>query len=179
MNSHIEKLVRDSMPVFYDWPKQGVNYLNTVDICTDPIAFRASTDFFFNVATKHDANHVFAADARGFIWGSILAYRLGVPLRVIRKKGKMPGQLISREYDLEYGKDTLELRKINITPNKVIIIDDVLATGGTAVAMCELVHDLGVPYNCMVFGTIVNITFLPGKQKLENLGVTVEKLIDV
>lgn len=179
MNSPIEKLVRDSMPVFYDWPKQGVNYLNTVDICTDPIAFRASSDFFFNVAAKHDPNHVFAADARGFIWGGILAYRLGIPLRVIRKKGKMPGQLISREYDLEYGKDTLELRKINITPNKVMIIDDVLATGGTAVAMCELVHDLGVPYNCMVFGTIVNITFLPGKQKLENLGVTVEKLIDV
>lgn len=179
MMSEIEKIVRNSMPVYNDWPKSGINYLNTVDICTNPVAFRASSDFFFDVAARHDVNQVFAADARGFIWGSVTAYRMGLPLRVIRKKGKMPGELLSREYELEYGTDTLELRKVDIIPNNVIIIDDVLATGGTAIAMCKLVHELGVPYHSMILSAIVDITFLPGRQKLQELGVRVETLIDV
>jgi adenine phosphoribosyltransferase len=179
MISDIEKIVRDSMPVYKDWPKLGINYLNTVDICRDPQAFRASTDFFFEIAAKHDVNQIFAADARGFIWGSVTSYRMGLPLHVIRKKGKMPGELLSREYQLEYGTDILEIKKVDIVPNNVIIIDDVLATGGTAIAMCELVHELGVPYSSMILAAIVDITFLPGRQKLQELGVTVETLIDV
>lgn len=174
-----EQLVRDAMPVYKDWPKEGINYLNTVDICRDPTAFRASADFFFDVAAVHDVNQVFAADARGFLWGSITAYRMGLPLHVIRKKGKMPGELLSREYQLEYGTDILEIKKVDLTPNNVIIIDDVLATGGTAIAMCELVHELGVPYSAMILAAVVDITFLPGRQKLKELGVTVETLIDV
>lgn len=75
--------------------------------------------------------------------------------------------------------DILEIKKVNLIPGNVIIVDDVLATGGTAVAMCELVHQLGIPYQCMILSTIVDITFLPGRQKLKELGVTVETLIDV
>ena len=179
MRSDLEKIVRDAMPVYQDWPKQGINYLNTVDICTNPKAFRASADFFFDIAARYDVDHIFAADARGFIWGGITSFRLGIPLHVVRKKGKMPGELLSREYELEYGTDILELKKTEINTNSVIIIDDVLATGGTAVAISELVHQLGVPYQCMVFASIVDITFLPGRQKLKDLGVTVETLIDV
>lgn len=179
MRNELEKIVRDAMPVYKDWPKEGINYLNTVDICRDPVAFRASTDFFFDVAATRDVDHVFAADARGFLWGSVIAYRLGLPLHVIRKKGKMPGELLSREYQLEYGTDILEIKKVNIKPTSVIIIDDVLATGGTAIAMCELVHELGIPYKLMTLAAVVDITFLPGRQKLQDLGVTVETLIDV
>lgn len=179
MRQQLEKIVRDAMPVYKDWPKEGVNYLNTVDICRDPIAFRASTDFFFDVAASRDVDYVFAADARGFIWGSVIAYRLGLPLHVIRKKGKMPGELISREYQLEYGTDILEIKKVDLKQHNVIIIDDVLATGGTAIAMCELVHELGIPYQLMTLAAVVDITFLPGRQKLQDLGVSVETLIDV
>lgn len=179
MRQQLEKIVRDAMPVYKDWPKEGVNYLNTVDICRDPIAFRASTDFFFDVAASRDVDYVFAADARGFIWGSVIAYRLGLPLHVIRKKGKMPGELISREYQLEYGTDILEIKKVDLKHHNVIIIDDVLATGGTAIAMCELVHELGIPYQLMTLAAVVDITFLPGRQKLQDLGVSVETLIDV
>ncbi len=175
----LEKIVRDAMPIYKDWPKEGVDYLNTVDICRDPVAFRASTDFFFDVAARHDVNQVFAADARGFLWGSVTAYRLGLPLHVIRKKGKMPGDLLSREYQLEYGTDILELKKVDISPIQVIIIDDVLATGGTAIAMCELVHELGVPYQSMILASLVDITFLPGRQKLKDIGDTAETLIAV
>lgn len=179
MRPQLEKIVRDAMPVYKDWPKEGINYLNTVDICRDPVAFRASTDFFFDVAASRDVDYVFAADARGFIWGSVIAYRLGLPLHVIRKKGKMPGELISREYQLEYGTDILEIKKVDLKQHNVIIIDDVLATGGTAIAMCELVHELGIPYQLMTLAAVVDITFLPGRQKLQDLGVSVETLIDV
>jgi len=179
MKDKYEQLVRASMPVYKDWPKEGIDYLNTVDICKDPVAFRASTDFFFDVAAVRDVDYIFAADARGFIWGSVTAYRLGLPLQVIRKKGKMPGELLSREYQLEYGTDTLEISKVDLNQRRVIIIDDVLATGGTAVAMCELVHELGIPYSSMTIAAIVDITFLPGRQKLKDLGVNVETLINV
>jgi adenine phosphoribosyltransferase len=174
-----EEIIRNSLPVYKDWPKPGINYLNTVDLCTNPIAFRESVEYFYNVAAVHDVDHLFAADARGFIWGSPVAYRLGIPLHVVRKKGKMPGELISREYELEYGTDTLELRKFNYSAGTILIVDDVLATGGTAEAICKLVHELGVHYNSMTVACLLNISFLPGKQKLLDLGVKVETLIDV
>jgi adenine phosphoribosyltransferase len=91
----------------------------------------------------------------------------------------MPGDLLSREYELEYGTDVLELRKWEYKSGSVLIVDDVLATGGTAEAICKLVHELGVPYGNMTVACIIDITFLPGKVKLKNLGVNVETLIDV
>lgn len=176
---NVEEIVRKALPVYKDWPKQGVNYLNTVDLCRDPVAFRASVDWYYNKAAVIDIDHVFAADARGFIWGSPIALRLGIPLHVVRKKNKMPGDLISCEYELEYGTDILELRKVDITPNSVLVIDDVLATGGTAEAICKLVHQLGMPYSFITVACLINITFLKGKEKLRNMGVNVETLIDV
>lgn len=174
----VEKIIKDALPVYKDWPKSGVNYLNTVDICRNPVAFRTSIDWYYDIATANDVDHIFAADARGFIWGSVLAYRLGLPLHVVRKKGKMPGELLSREYELEYGTDTLEVRKVDIKGN-VLIVDDVLATGGTAEAICHLVHELGVPYNSMTVACLVDITFLCGRSKLEKLGTKVGTLVKV
>ena len=172
-------LITNALPVYKDWPKPGINYLNTVDLCVNPVAFRESVEYFYHVAAVQDVDYVFAADARGFIWGSPVAYKLGVPLHVVRKKGKMPGDLISREYELEYGTDILELRKFTYKAGTVLIVDDVLATGGTAEAICKLVHELGVPYNSMSLACLINISFLPGKDKLQKLGVNVHTLIDV
>jgi adenine phosphoribosyltransferase len=174
-----KQIILDALPVYRNWPKDGINYLNTVDVCANPIAFRESVEYFYNVAAVNDVDYLFAADARGFIWGSPVAYRLGIPLHVVRKKGKMPGELISREYELEYGTDTLELRKFNYERGTILVVDDVLATGGTAEAICKLVHELGVPYRSMTVACLLNISFLPGKQKLRELGVNVETLIDV
>jgi adenine phosphoribosyltransferase len=172
-------LILSALPVYHNWPKDGINYLNTVDLCTNPKAFRESIEYYYDIAAVNDVDYIFAADARGFIWGSTIAYRLGIPLHVVRKKGKMPGDLISREYELEYGTDVLELRKFTYKAGSVLIVDDVLATGGTAEAICKLVHDLGIPYNSMTVACLLNISFLPGKQVLRNLGVNVETLIDV
>ena len=174
-----EQVIRDALPVYHNWPKDGINYLNTVDLCTNPKAFRESIEYYYNIAAIQDVDYIFAADARGFIWGSPVAYRLGIPLRVVRKKGKMPGDLISRDYELEYGIDTLELQKFTYKAGTVLIVDDVLATGGTAEAICKLVHELGISYGSMIVATLLNISFLPGKQVLRDLGVKVETLIDV
>jgi adenine phosphoribosyltransferase len=179
MKESRESIIRAAMPVYKDWPKPGINYLNTVDICADPRAFRASVNWYFDIAAVRDVDYIFAADARGFIWGAPIAERLGVPLHVVRKKGKMPGELISREYELEYGTDILELRKWEYKRGTVLIVDDVLATGGTAEAICKLIHELGVPYGAMTVACLINISFLPGKEKLRNLGVNVETLINV
>lgn len=172
------QVIANAMPVYKDWPKPGINYLNTVDICRDPKAFRQSLNFYHDIGAVKDVDHIVAADARGFIWGSTTAWRLGIPLHVVRKKGKLPGELISREYELEYGTDTLEMRKANIQ-GSVLVVDDVLATGGTAIAIVELLHDLGVPYRSITVACLVNITFLNGKHKLRDMGVDVETLINV
>ena len=173
-----KQIIANAIPVYKDWPKPGINYLNTVDICRDPRAFRKSLDFYYNIGAVRDINHVFAADARGFIWGSPTAWRLGVPLHVVRKKGKLPGEIVSREYELEYGTDTLEIRKVDIQ-GSILVVDDVLATGGTASAIVELLHDLGVPYNSITVACLVNISFLNGKHKLRDMGVDVETLINI
>lgn len=179
MIKNYEKIVRDALPIYKDWPTAGVNYLNTVDICKNIEAFRASNNWYFDIATKRDVDYVFAADARGFIWGSVLAHRLGIPLFVIRKKGKMPGDLVSKDYELEYGMDTLQMQKMNLSPRQAIIVDDVLATGGTAEALCDLVHTTGIDYTSMTLACLIDITFLPGRKKLSDKQVTVETLIDV
>lgn len=174
-----EQIIRDALPVYKDWPKQGVNYLNTVDLCANPKAFRESVEFYFDVGAVADVDLILAADARGFIWGSPVALRLGIPLHVVRKKGKMPGNLIGREYQLEYGTDVLELRKFEYKVGTVMIVDDVLATGGTAEAICKLAHDLGIAYSSMYVTCLINITFLEGAKKLNELGVNVRTMIDV
>jgi adenine phosphoribosyltransferase len=179
MTQDLERIVRDALPIYKDWPKEGINYLNTVDICKNVHAFRASNDWYFTIAAKYDVDYVFAADARGFIWGSVLAHKLGVPLYVIRKKGKMPGDLVSKDYELEYGIDTLEMQKLSLTSGTCIIVDDVLATGGTAEALCDLVHTTGISYNSMVLACLIDITFLPGRKKITDKRVAVETLIDV
>lgn len=176
---NIEQVIRDALPVYKDWPKPGINYLNTVDLCNNTKAFRYSVDWFYKLAAVRDIDYIFAADARGFIWASPVAYKLGVPMYTIRKKGKMPGNLYSIDYELEYGTDTLELRKFKIDTGSILIIDDVLATGGTAEAMCKLVNQLGISLSSITLACLINISFLPGKQKITNMGVNVKTLLDV
>jgi len=176
---NIEQVIRDALPVYKDWPKPGINYLNTVDLCNNTKAFRYSVDWFYKLAAVRDIDYIFAADARGFIWASPVAYKLGVPMYTIRKKGKMPGNLYSIDYELEYGTDTLELRKFKIDTGSILIIDDVLATGGTAEAMCKLVNQLGISLSSITLACLINISFLPGKQKITNMGVSVKTLLDV
>ena len=172
--------VNNNLNIYKDWPKPGINYLNTVDICRDFDLFKVTVDWYSQVATHVDASALFAADARGFLWSAPVAVQNKIPLHVVRKKGKMPGELLSREYQLEYGTDVLEIAKIDKPPGKVLIIDDELATGGTAEAICKLLHDgLGIEYKDIELAVLLNLTFLPGEKVLNDLGVAVKNLINV
>ena len=116
-------------------------------------------------------------ESRGFIIGSVLAHRLGVGFVPIRKPGKLPAETISEEYQLEYGKDKIEIHKDAISKgDKVLLIDDLLATGGTALAACNLIKRLGG--NIVECGFIINLPELGGKKRLENKGNKVFNLVE-
>lgn len=177
MNSSLEDSIRSKIPVYKDWPKVGVNFMNTVDLCKDPIAFNDSIEWF--VSISHEANSIVAADARGFLWGAPLASKLQLPLHVARKPNKLPGKCYSQDYELEYGKNSIEISAEFPIVGPVMIVDDVLATGGTAIAICNLLHKhFNIPYESMTVAVLLNLTFLPGHSELTNLGVKVKSIIN-
>lgn len=178
--SHIISSVRSAIPVYNDWPKTGISYKNTVELAKQPIAFRHAIGWFSSVARQVGAKEIFAADARGFIFGSALALQAELPMNVVRKPGKLPGQVWSQSYELEYGTDTLEIQQnLDVGDRPVIIVDDVLATGGTAEAICKLLHNnLGIAYSSMTVAVLINLSFLGGEALLTEQGVNVKGLLN-
>jgi adenine phosphoribosyltransferase len=178
--SHIISSVKNAIPVYKDWPKPGVSYKNTVELAKQPIAFAHAIDWFSLVARQAGAKEIFAPDARGFIFGSALSIKSHLPMNVVRKPGKLPGGVWSQSYDLEYGTDTLEIQQnLDVGNRSVVIVDDVLATGGTAEAICKLLHNnLGISYSSMTVAVLINLAFLGGENKLTEQGITVQGLLN-
>jgi len=178
--SHIISSIKNAIPVYKDWPKPGISYKNTVELSKQPIAFGHAINWFSLVARQVGANEIFAADARGFIFGSALAIKTQLPMNVVRKPGKLPGDVWSQSYDLEYGTDTLEIQQnLEVGDRSVVIVDDVLATGGTANAICKLLHDrLGIEYTSMTVVILINLSFLGGETLLTEQGVKVHGLLN-
>jgi len=145
----LEKYIR-SIP---DWPKKGILFRDITPLLAEPKAFAAAIDALCAGFTEAGIEYVAAVEARGFIFGAAVAKRLGVGFVPIRKKGKLPFKTESVSYDLEYGTDTLEVHSDAIKKGaKVLMVDDLLATGGTMAAACKLIEKIG--------GQIVGITFL-------------------
>ncbi len=158
---HLERYIR-SIP---DWPKKGILFRDITPLLADPKALAAATDALFAGFTGAGIEYVAAVEARGFIFGAAVARKLGAGFVPIRKKGKLPFETESVSYDLEYGTDTLEVHSDAVNKGaKVLMVDDLLATGGTMSAACELIEKIG--------GQIVGITFLieltelAGREKL-------------
>lgn len=177
---HIISSVKNAIPVYQDWPKTGVSYKSTVGLANNPIAFAHAIDWFSMVTNQVGAREIYAADARGFIFGSATAIKTHLPMHVVRKPGKLPGNVWSQEYELEYGTDTLELSvRDDAYDRSVAIIDDVLATGGTAEAICKMLHDnLGISYSSMTVIVLINLRFLGGESKLIEQGIRVQGMIN-
>jgi adenine phosphoribosyltransferase len=176
-DTKFSEYIKSKITVYKDWPNEGVNFMNTVDLCKDPNAFNDSIEWFVALFNKESA--IVAADARGFIWGAAVASKLRIPLHVARKPNKLPGKLYSEAYELEYGSNVIELSAEFPINGPVMIIDDVLATGGTAVAICNLLHKhFNIPYEQMTVAVLLNLTFLPGHSELSKLGVTVKSIIN-
>jgi len=127
-----------------DFPTEGVIFKDISPILEDPVLFKRTIDLMAQKYGKDEINKIVAIDARGFIFGSALAYKMGVGLSMMRKKGKLPWETVRMSYDLEYGSSELELHKDAVDDgDQVLLIDDVLATGGTAEAAVKLVESIG------------------------------------
>ena len=157
-----------------DFPKPGILFYDITTLLADPLALRMTVDRFVWMFAERHIDKVVGIESRGFMFGPIVAYDLNAGFVPVRKPKKLPWQTISQTYDLEYGTDTVEMHKDAIKPGEhVLIVDDLVATGGTALAAAKLVESLGGVVAGM--GFIIELTFLPGRQKLD--GYKVESLI--
>ncbi len=159
-----------------DFPKPGINFYDITTLLKDPAALRMTVDRFAWLFSrgKHRVDKVIGIESRGFMFGPSLAYSLGAGFVPVRKPGKLPAAKVSQTYELEYGTDRLEMHADAVDRGeRVLIVDDVVATGGTAAATAKMVEGLGGVVSG--FGFIIELTFLPGRAKLA--GYEVESLI--
>lgn len=149
-----------------DFPKPGISYKDITTLLKHPDAFRASISQLADRYRGKGISKIAGVESRGFIFSSALAYELGVGLVPIRKLGKLPAQCVQEKYELEYGHDVVEMHTDAVEEGEsVLVLDDVIATGGTLVAGCKLVEVLGG--KVAEVATVVELQFLNGREKLE------------
>ena len=157
----LEKYIR-SIP---DWPKKGILFRDITPLLAEPDAFAVAVDALSAAFTEVGIDNVAAVEARGFIFGATVARKLGVGFVPIRKKGKLPFKTETISYDLEYGTDTLEVHRDAVRRGaKVLMVDDLLATGGTMGAACKLIEKIGGQIVGIAF--LIELSELAGREKL-------------
>ncbi|WP_066872717.1 adenine phosphoribosyltransferase [Clostridium mediterraneense] len=158
---------KEKIRVIENFPKEGVSFKDITTLIGDKEAFKLSIDKMAEFLKDKEVDFIVGPEARGFIFGVPVAYAIGAGFIPVRKPGKLPGETAKIDYDLEYGKDTLEIHKDLIKPGtKVAFVDDLLATGGTIGAVAKLVESLGGEVVSMIFA--VELTGLNGREKVGN-----------
>jgi len=162
----LEKFIRD-IP---DFPKQGILFRDITTLLNNPTAFKKVINEMAKMLKGKKIDYIVAAESRGFIFGGALAYKLGCGFVPVRKPGKLPYKTYKASYALEYGEDSLEIHQDAVKPgSNVLVLDDLLATGGTALAMATLVKKLKAKVSGIAF--LIELTALKGKAKLKNYPV--------
>jgi adenine phosphoribosyltransferase len=160
-----------------NYPKEGILFRDITTLIKEPDAFNYSIDKIIEISKKIEFNKISAIESRGFIFASAVSYLIKKPLILLRKKNKLPAKRHSIDFELEYGKATIEVHKDSIDKNdKVLIIDDLIATGGTAEAAAKLVEISGGKVAGFIF--IINLFDLPGNELLKKKSYFTESLID-
>lgn len=158
--------LKDKIRQIPNFPKEGIVFRDITTLIKDKDAFKQAVDEIVSDLKDKKIDYIVGPEARGFLMGSAVAYALGVGFVPVRKKGKLPGEVIQKEYDLEYGTDILEIHKDAIEKgSNVAIVDDLLATGGTVFAVSKLLEDIGANVVAMEF--LIELTFLNPREKLE------------
>lgn len=171
-----EEFIKSKIRTIPHWPKQGVMFRDITTLLKDNEGFKRVIEIFYSRYKNRNIEIIAGIESRGFIIGGILANKLGVGFVPIRKKGKLPAETEKEEYDLEYGKDTVEIHKDAISPGqKVLLIDDLIAVGGTSLASCNLIEKLGGKIEEVAF--IIELEDLKGREKLESKGHKVFSIV--
>lgn len=166
INLKAVKELKNSIRDIPDFPKKGIIFKDITTLLKDGGKFQKAVDCIVERYKDKKIDKVASIEARGFIFGSAVAYKLGAGLIPVRKKGKLPHETRKVEYELEYGKDSLEIHRDAINPgDRVLIIDDLLATGGTMKAACELIEMMGGKIVEVAF--LIELTFLKGRDRLK------------
>lgn len=176
MNNPLE-LIKSSIKSIPNYPKEGIIFRDITGLTETPAAFKATIELLVAQYQDKDITKVIGTESRGFIFGAPLALALNVPFVLVRKPGKLPRETIAQSYQLEYGQDTLEIHTDSIQEgDNVLIVDDLLATGGTVEATIKLVERLKGQVKHAAF--VINLPELGGEQRLCNLNVETFTLVD-
>jgi adenine phosphoribosyltransferase len=160
-----------------DWPKPGIQFRDITTVIKDPNGFRLALSALLERYQQKQIEVVVGIEARGFIFGAALANNLGLGFVPVRKKGKLPGEVAAKSYALEYGEDSVEIHKDSIGEGvRALVVDDLVATGGTALAACELVKELGGVVVEAAF--VIDLPDLGGAERLRAAGISVFSLVD-
>jgi len=160
-----------------DYPKKGILFRDITTLIKNAEAFKYTNDKIIELAKRIEFDKVAAIESRGFVFASTISYLLNKPFILLRKKNKLPAEVHSIDFELEYGKATIEVHKDSIEKNeKILIIDDLIATGGTAEAAAKLIEVSGGQVAGFIF--VINLFDLPGNQLLKSKGYKTESLIE-
>ena len=169
----LKKYIR-SIP---DYPKKGILFRDITTLIKDPKAFKYTIDRIIEISKKINFNKVSAIESRGFVFASAVSYLIDKPLVLLRKKNKLPAERYSVDFKLEYGEATIEVHKDSINKNdKILVIDDLIATGGTAEAASKLIELSGGSVAGFIF--VINLFDLPGNNLLKQKSYFTESLIE-
>lgn len=170
------ELVKEKIRKVPNFPKEGIVFLDITTGIKDPETLNTMIDFLYETYKDQKIDYVAGIESRGFIFGAPLACKLGAGFIPVRKPNKLPAETVSESYDLEYGSDSIEIHKDAVEEGKkVLIIDDLLATGGTAKAACNLFKKVGADVASVAF--IIELCDLGGREKIEATGVEVVSML--
>jgi adenine phosphoribosyltransferase len=177
MNNESLALIKQSIKTIPDYPKPGILFRDVTSLLEDPVAYRATIELLAEHYKDHGFTKIVGTEARGFLFGAPLALALGVGFVPVRKPGKLPRETISQSYELEYGHDVLELHIDAIDDNdKVLVVDDLLATGGTIEATVKLIRKLGGEVKHAAF--VISLPELGGEKRLQEMSLELVTLCE-
>ncbi len=177
MDTNLTEELAGAIRAIHDYPKPGIVFRDITSLLQNPRAFRRAVDALVHPYIGIGLTSIAGIEARGFILGGAIAHQLTAGFVPVRKKGKLPGETVQIAYSLEYGIDEMEMHRDSITPgDKVLLVDDLIATGGTAEAAVKLLKELGADVVAACF--VIDLPGLGGRKRIEALGVPVRTLIE-
>lgn len=177
MSTETLELIKNSIKSIPDYPKAGIVFRDVTSLMEDPKAYQATIQLLVEKYKQGGFTKIVGTEARGFLFGAPLALELGVGFVPVRKPGKLPRPTIAQTYDLEYSTDTLEIHTDAIVDgDKVLVVDDLLATGGTIEATVKLIRQLGGEVEQAAF--VINLPEIGGQTRLEGLGLNVYSICE-